>query len=75
MFAKINISGQFADDVDVNVARAICGQRGQAAERGAQINRAKVDVQTKFLAQRKQAAFRPLANGPSIPFRAANRSQ
>src|SRR5256885_4140246 len=42
---------------DVNVAGAIRGQRRQAAKRRPQINRAKVDIQTKFLAQREEAAL------------------
>src|ERR1700682_67702 len=72
VFAEINITGQLADNVDVNVARAIRAQRRQAAQRRPQINRPDVNVETKFLAQREQSAFRPLTDGQRVPLCAAN---
>jgi len=59
MFAKINISGQLADDVDVNDLRARSAVRAtNCGARRRKFDRPEVDVQTKFLGAAEQTVRR-----------------
>src|SRR5580693_343922 len=75
MLAKVNVSGEFAHKIDVDVAGAVGSQRRKSAEWRMQINRAQVDIQPKRLAQRQQAGFGALCERHRVPLRSANGSK
>src|ERR1700720_3097463 len=70
--AEIDVAREFAHDFKIATRYSVGAKRRNSLQRMVQTDRAKINVETEFLANREEAAFRAICERKRVPLRPSN---